>query len=124
LLTYDTGALIAAEASRRSVWALHEAALRRGFVPTVPTVVLAQAWRGSRQVQLSRLLKGCRIDPLTEDHARAAGAACAASGTADIVDATVVVTAAARGDTVVTTDPDDLIRIADATDAVLDLHVV
>ncbi len=75
-------------------------------------------------MQLSRLLKGCRIDPLTEDHARAAGAACAASGTADIVDATVVVTAAARGDTVVTTDPDDLIRIADATDAVLDLHVV
>jgi hypothetical protein len=45
-LTYDTGALIAAEANRRDLWALHARALQRGILPLVPAVVLAQGWRG------------------------------------------------------------------------------
>lgn len=122
MLTYDTGALLAAEANDRAMWALHDAALRRGLLPTVPCAVLAQAWRGGPQVQMSRLLKGCKVDALTEPQARAAGAACAASGTSDIVDAAVVVTAVARHDTVVTSDPGDLGRIADALGVGIDLH--
>lgn len=124
MLTYDTGALLAAGANDRAMWALHDAALRRGLSPTVPTVVLAQAWRGGPQVQLSRLLKGCQVDALTESQARAAGAACAASGTSDIVDAAVVVTAVARHDTVVTSDPGDLGRIAGALSVGIGLHAV
>jgi len=124
VLTYDTGALLSAEAGGRAVWVLHEAVLRRGQPPTVPTVVLAQAWRGGPQAQLSRLLKGCRLDPLTDQQARAAGVGCGASRTADIVDATVVVTAAARGDTIVTSDPDDLARVADALTLTVNLHRV
>jgi hypothetical protein len=121
---YDTGALLAAEASDRTMWALHKATLRRGLIPMVPAPVLAQAWRGGPQPQLSRLLKGCEVDPLSEQAARAAGVACAASATSDIVDAAVVVDAVSRHALVVTSDPRDLARIAEALDAPLDLHQI
>ncbi|MGF1668393.1 MAG: twitching motility protein PilT [Acidimicrobiia bacterium] len=107
-LTYDTGALIAAERSDRRIWALHRRALERGIVPTVPAGVVGQGWRDGPQAQMPRLLAGCRIEVLDEARARSAGAACRASGSADIVDASVVVGAAARGDLVVTSDPADL----------------
>ena len=113
-LTYDTGALVAADRSERSMWALHRRALERGLVPTVPAGVLAQGWRGGPQAELSRLLKGCRIEQLDESRARAAGTACAKARTHDIVDAAVVVGAAARLDVAVTSDPDDLSEIADS----------
>ena len=113
-LTYDTGALIAAERDVRHIWALHRRSLERGIVPTVPAGVLAQGWRGGPQHQLSRLLAGCRVEPLDEPRARSAGAACGAAGSSDVVDAAVIVGAAARGDIVVTSDPGDLLRLRDA----------
>ncbi len=123
-VTYDTGALIAAERGSQSVWALHRRLLERGVCPSVATVVLGQAWRGGPQAQLSRLLRGCRTEPLSEPQARAAGAALAESGGEDIVDAVVVVRALARDDLVLTSDPDDLRRIASAMGGELALHVV
>jgi hypothetical protein len=111
-ITYDTGALLAAEANRRELWALHARALQRGERPVVPVGVLGQAWRGGPQPQLSRLLRGCRIEELTAQRARAAGAACARSGVADVIDASVVLGALSRNDLVVTSDPGDLERIA------------
>ena len=111
-MTYDTGALIAAEAGSRTMWALHLRALQRGRRPVVPAVVLAQGWRGGPQAALSRLLRGCRVETLDEGSARAAGRACARSATRDVVDAAVVVGALTRGDLVVTSDPGDLQRIA------------
>ena len=112
--TYDAGALLAAEKGNRSVWALHAWAVARGYRPIIPAAVLAQAWRGGPQAQLSRLLRSCEVEELTEARAREAGTACALAHTSDIVDASVVVGALAREDTVVTTDPDDMIRLADA----------
>lgn len=112
--TYDTGALLAAERRRERMWALHEDALRRGVRPVVPAGVLAQAWRGGPQPELSRLLRGCVVDPLDEARARAAGTACAASATSDVVDSSVAVGAMRRGDTCVTSDPDDVIAIVAA----------
>ncbi len=123
-VSYDTGALIAAERGSVSVWALHRRLLERGVCPTVSTPVLAQAWRGGPQAQLSRLLRGCRIEPLSESQARAAGAALARCRGEDVVDAVVVVGALARGDLVLTSDPDDLRRIAAAIGGDLALHVV
>ena len=123
-VTYDAGALIAAERGSKSMWWLHRDLLKRGMYPTLPTVVLGQAWRGGPQARLSRLVRGCRIEPFTEQHARAAGKALAASGANDLVDAAVVVTALARGDLVVTSDPDDLYRIAAAIDRELTVYVV
>ena len=120
--TYDAGALLAAEANRREIWAIHARSLQRGERPVVPAGVLAQAWRGGPQAQLSRLLRGCRIEDLDEHRARAAGVACGRSASRDVVDASVVAGALARGDLVVTSDPDDLQAIAGALGALIRLH--
>lgn len=72
-LTYDSGALTAAERSERKMWALHKRALDRGVRPSVPATVLTEVFRSARQVNLSRMLAGCRIDPLEETTAKAAG---------------------------------------------------
>jgi predicted nucleic acid-binding protein len=123
-VTYDTGALIAAERGSEWMWTFHREVLGQGVYPTLPTVVLGQAWRGGPQARLSRFLHGCDVDPLTESQARAAGKALAASGGSDLVDAAVVVAALAREDLVVTSDPDDLRRIAAALGRDLAVHVV
>ena len=123
-ITYDAGALLAAERSDRTMWALHRRALERGLCPTVPAGVLGQAWRGGPQAQLSRLLKGCHIEDLTEVRARAAGAACGRADAIDVIDATVVVGAIAREDLVITSDPGDLQRLAGALGQRLNLDRV
>ncbi len=123
-VTYDAGALIAAERGSASMWLLHRRLLEREVRPTLSTVVLGQVWRGGPQAQLSRLLRGCRIQPLSEFEARSAGAALAASGSSDLVDAAVVVTALAREDLIVTSDPDDLRRLASAIGRDVAVHVV
>lgn len=122
-VTYDTGALIAAERDSRSVWRLHRRMIERGVKPTLPTVVLGQAWRGGPQARLSRLVNGCRVEPFTEAQARAAGAALAASEGRDLINAAVVITALARNDLIVTSDPDDLRRIADSLGRAIELYV-
>ena len=82
--------------------------------PIVPVVVLAQAWRGGPQHQISRVLKGCDILPDDQAAGRAAGVACAASGAADVVDAIVIATAVRHQAPVVTSDPGDLTHIAES----------
>ena len=106
--TYDTGVLIAAERNDRIVWALHRRLLEQGNRPSVPSTVLAQAWRGGPQAQLSRLLAGCEIHPLTETHARECGRLLARASSSDIVDASAVIVARERGEVVLTSDPGDL----------------
>ena len=114
-VTYDAGALIAADRGERRVWARHRALLGRREVPTVPAPVVAQSWRGSaRQVQLARLLAGCDVEALDDGQARSVGALAARAGITDIVDACVVEGAIRRRDLVVSSDPDDLQSIASA----------
>lgn len=123
-VTYDTGALIAAERNDRRMWTLHRCALERGLLPTVPAGVLAQGWRGGPQPQMSRLLAGCRIEHLNEARARSAGATCAVAGTSDVVDAAVVIGALARADLVVTSDEPGLERLRDALGVELRLQSI
>ncbi len=113
-VVYDTGALLAAERRHPDILALHEQLTEARLRPLVPVVVLTQAWRGGPQPNLSRLLKGCHVVSDDERIGRAAGAACAVADTSDVVDAIVVVTAVAHGALVVTSDPRDLARLADA----------
>lgn len=120
-ITYDAGALVAAERGDRLLWSLHRRALERGLRPTVPAGVLGQAWRGGPQAELSRLLKGCRIEGLDETRARTAGDACGRAGTADVIDASVAVGAIARGDLVVTSDRNDIERLATALGTPLEI---
>src|SRR5438045_2374426 len=115
-VTYDTGALVAADRGERRMWARHRALLARREVPTVAAPVVAQGWRGGgRQALLARLLVGCDVGPLDDEQARAVGALAARAAVADVVDATVVEGALRRHDLVVSSDPDDLHAIADAT---------
>lgn len=123
-LTYDTGALIAAEARNQDLWALHEEALERLISPVVPAGVLAQAWRGGPQPNLSMFLSGCVVEGFDEVRARRVGSALARARTKDVVDASVVIGALERGSLVVTSDPDDLNRIADALGGKLDIHAI
>src|SRR5262245_25316344 len=103
-VTYDTGALIAAELNNRRMWALHVGFLAEEVVPPVPAPVLAEAWRGgSRQASLVRLLVGCDVDPMSADQARRVGELAGRARHADIVDVTVVEGAMGRGDDVIVT---------------------
>jgi predicted nucleic acid-binding protein len=113
-IVYDTGALLAAERRNPDFLALRDELTGAHIRPLVPVVVLAQAWRGGPQRQISRVLKGCDILPDDERTGRAAGVACAAAGTADVVDAIVIVTAIRHQAPIVTSDPGDLTRIADS----------
>jgi predicted nucleic acid-binding protein len=113
-IIYDTGALLAAERRNPDFLALHDEATKARIRPIVPVVVLAQAWRGWPQHQISRVLKGCDVLPDDQRTGRAAGIAWAASGTSDVVDAIVIVTAVQYQAPVVTSDPGDLTRIADS----------
>ena len=123
-LTYDTGALVAAERNERLVWALHRAALARGLPPVVPAGVLAEGWRGGPQAVLSRFLKGCHIEGLSEDQARKVGALAARSDHDDVIDVSVVEGAIRRRHAVVTSNSTHIHKVADAAGVVLELHAV
>jgi predicted nucleic acid-binding protein len=117
-VTYDTGALIAAERNDRSMWALHAGFLREEVTPVVPSAVLAEAWRGGpRQARLSHLLALCIVEDLTEEQARAVGVLAGRAGHDDIVDVSVVEGALRRRDAVVTSNPSHIRAVADAAGA-------
>lgn len=112
-VTYDTGALIAAERNDRAMWSLHAGFLAEEVVPSVPAPVLAEAWRGgARQASLARLLALCVVEAMSDDQARAVGVLAGVAGHDDIVDVTVVEGALRRGDAVVTSNLDHIARIA------------
>ncbi|MBX7195098.1 MAG: hypothetical protein K1X94_23795 [Sandaracinaceae bacterium] len=73
---------------------------------------------------LSRLLAGSHLEPVSVADARLAGATCGKARTTDVVHALVVVGAVRRGDVVMTSDPDDLRRLADALGADLAIERV
>jgi len=113
-LTLDTGALIAFEKRKRDVMALLGHAWQTGIALHVPTVVVAEAWRGgSGSARLAKILAACRIEPLVEDVARLAGEALGVVRGATTIDAIVVACAHALGAPLVTSDPRDLRALAD-----------
>lgn len=121
-LVLDAGALIAVERSDRDTAAVIEVARQDRRDVVVPAGVVGQVWRGGgRQARLARLLsaRGVLVEPLTDASARAAGVLCGAAGTADVVDASVVLAARRHQATVVSSDRTDL-RALDPTIPVLD----
>lgn len=111
-LTLDTGALIGFERSDRRLLLHLKTAEMRGQELTVPTPVVAEAWRGgARSARISKLLDACVIEPLLEDLARLAGEAIASVAGSGVIDAIVMASAARRGDRVLTADFEDLDRL-------------
>lgn len=122
-VTYDAGALVAAERNDRRMWALHARLLAEEIIPVVPAPVLAEAWRGgARQARLAQFLVQCVVEPMSEEQARAVGVLAGRAAHGDIVDVTVVEGAMRRCDGIVTSDP-DIGRIADALDAKLSIEL-
>jgi hypothetical protein len=114
-VTYDTGALIAADRGERRMWARHRALLGLREIPTVPAPIVAQSWHGGgRQALLARLLTGCDVEALDGGQARSVGSLAARAASTDIVDVCVVEGALRRRDLVVSSDEDDLQAIASA----------
>ncbi len=124
-VTYDTGALLAAERNDRRMWALHAGFLAEEVVPVVPAPVLAEAWRGgARQASLSRLLAMCEVEPMSEEQARRVGILAGRADHDDVVDVTVAEGAIRRGDAVVTSNEGDIRRIAKAAPATLRIAAI
>lgn len=111
-MTLDAGALIAADRGERRTWAFIKAFVEDGRVPTIPSPVIIEAWRGGRQARLAGLIRDCRVDDLDEMRAKSAGELCGKAGSNDPVDAAVIESAARRGDLILTSDPDDLTALA------------
>jgi hypothetical protein len=124
-VTYDTGALVAAERNNRQMWALHAGYQAEEILPTVPAPVLAEAWRGgSRQAGLSRLLRMCDTEPMSEDLAREVGVLSGKSDHDDIVDVCVVEGAIRRGDAVVTSNASHIRKVAETAGARLRIESI
>jgi hypothetical protein len=113
-LTLDAGGLIALDRNDRRVIALLARAAEIGAKVTVPATALAQAIRRPAvQARLSRLARQPTtvLAPLDGPDAMNVGILLAASRTADITDAHVVLCARRNAEAIVTSDPDDLRRL-------------
>ena len=110
-ITLDSGALMALDRGDKRMIALLQQALAQRRAFRVPSGALAQAWRDGRtQVTLARFLRGEEVEivPLDDQLARSCGELCAATNTSDIIDASVVIVARQRRDSIVTSDAHDL----------------
>jgi hypothetical protein len=113
-IVLDTGALIAFERGDARMRALVREVLKEGIRMLVPAGALGQARRGAaRQAPLRALMKGptTSVPALDQLLAEAAGVLCGRAGTADVIDASVVLVARRERAVVFTSDPDDLRRL-------------
>jgi len=112
----DAGVFIALERRSRVLVALVNRFVKSGTPLLTSAGVVAQAWRGGadRQVPLAYLLQHTEVVPLDNAVARTLGRMLGESGTADPIDAHVVLLARQRHWPVLTSDPDDL-RAIDPT---------
>lgn len=114
-VTLDTGALVALDKGSKRMIAMLEQGLKKQLFFYVPAGVVAQAWRnGRQQVNVARLLRleTTHVVALDARLARACGELCGATGTSDVVDASVVLVARSiSGDLILTSDPGDLLTL-------------
>jgi len=115
-LILDAGAFIAVERDDRSMMARLRVAQLHGYELRTSAIVIAQVWRnpGGKQARIAGLLRAVDVRPVDEQLGRDAGALLGKSGTDDPIDATVVLVARA-GDRILTSDPDDIGRLASSS---------
>jgi predicted nucleic acid-binding protein len=107
-VTFDTGVLIALERRHAGALALLRACRLSRASITIPAGVVAEWWRGRHRA----LLECGSLEPLSPDLAQRAGELLAETKRANAIDATVVASAAQRGDVIVTGDAADLRALA------------
>jgi len=114
-LILDAGALSAVDRGERAMMARLRVAQQRGLELRSNAMVVAQVWRDrrGRQVNLARVLRAVDVRSVSHSEGREAGALLSEAGTTDPIDATVVLLAA-PGDRILTSNPEDLTRLATA----------
>ena len=114
-LVLDAGALVAVDRGDRPMMARLAVAQQHGLELRSNAMVVAQVWRDrqGRQASLARLLRAVDVRAISHEDGRQAGVLLGQAGTTDPVDATVVLLAR-PGDRIVSSDPDDLTRLASA----------
>ena len=114
-LILDAGALLAVDRGERAMIARLRVAQQSGLELRSNAMVVAQVWRyrHGRQVNLARVLRVVDVHSVSHSDGREAGVLLAEAGTTDPIDATVVLLAA-PGDRILTSDPEDLTRLAAA----------
>jgi DNA-binding transcriptional MocR family regulator len=114
-LILDAGALVAVDRDDRAMIARLRVSQQHGLELRSNAMVVAQVWRDrhSRQVNLAQLLRAVDVRAVSREDGRNAGVLLAAAGTADAIDATVVLLAA-PGDRILTSDPGDIALLAAA----------
>ena len=112
-VTLDAGALLQIERDAPWLKALLAEVIASGGEIAIPAGVLAQAWRGPRSVRIARLARAQQtvIVQLDDLSARAIGEMLTASGTSDVIDASVVLTARLHAHPIITSDVSDLRRL-------------
>lgn len=107
-LVLDAGAFVAFERGDVATRARLAAARKLGMDLVTTAPVVAQVWRdGRRQALVARLVAATRVDAPDDTAARAAGELLATTRGTDVVDALLAVLTRG-GDTLLTSDPDDL----------------
>jgi len=114
-LVLDAGAFVAFERGDKLTGALISAEFVARRTPLSHGGIVGQVWRGDggRQARLARLLRSLDIVALDEALGRRAGLLLSKARATDVVDAAVILLAS-DGDMILTSDPDDLERLADA----------
>jgi hypothetical protein len=121
-LILDAGALIAIDRNDRPMWRRLKSALEAGDVPVTHGGIVGQAWRGHgpRSALLSLVLASVDVHALDEELGKDAGELLAKTRKSDVIDAALVLLAN-DGDTIATSDPEDLRALARAAGHVVDL---
>jgi DNA-binding transcriptional MocR family regulator len=116
-LILDAGALVAVDRDDRGMIAQLRAAQQHGLELRTNAMVVAQVWRDrhGRQANLARLLGAVDVRVVSQRDGREAGVLQAMAGTADAIDATVVLLAV-PGDRILTSDPGDINLLAAAAE--------
>jgi hypothetical protein len=115
-LVLDAGALIAVDRLDRKVGAILRVAQQGNMPVRTSATVVAQVWRsGSRQANLARVLTGIDVASLNTQTGRSVGEVLALSRTADVVDGHLGFIVRS-GDTVLTSDTNDIKKILNALD--------
>lgn len=118
----DAGALIAVERGDKEMAAIIKRERQQRRLTRTHAGIVGQVWRGGRgrQVNVTRALAGAQIDPIDDELGRRAGALLGQVGASDVIDAALVLLAH-DGDEIFTSDPTDLLRLAQAADLHIDL---
>lgn len=120
-LILDAGALLAVERQERGLMALVKGELSLGRAPVTHGGIVGQAWRGgARQARLAAFLQAVDITPIDGDLGRRAGVLLGRAKRSDVLDAAVVLLAA-DGDSILTSDPGDLRRLAETAGVHVDI---